>query len=69
MKSWECIPGLVSNLETLHRLKALLRFCKRSLELSDKASNVACKAELGRFSLIIAINQKIINYTLCYEDV
>ena len=31
---------------------------------SSKASNVACRAELGKFPLIIAINQKIINYTL-----
>ena len=26
-------------------------------------SNVACRAELGRFPLIIAINQKIMNYS------
>ena len=34
-----------------------------SLEVSNKASNVACRAELGRFPLIIAINQKIMNYS------
>ena len=28
----------------------------------DKASNVACSAELGQFPLIIAINQRIVNY-------
>ena len=39
-------------------------YCKRYLEVSSKVSNVACRAELGRFPLIIAINQKIINYTL-----
>ena len=39
--------------------KTHLQFCKRYLEVSNKASNVACRAELGRFSLIIAINQKI----------
>ena len=41
-----------------------LQYCKRYLEVSSKASNVACIAELGKFPLIIAINQKIINYTL-----
>ncbi len=44
--------------------KAHLRYCKRYLEVSSKASNVACRAELERFPLIIAINQKLINYTL-----
>ena len=44
--------------------KARLQYCKRYLEVSSKASNVACRAELGKFPLIIAINQKIINYTL-----
>ena len=44
--------------------KAHLQYCKRYLEVSSKASNVACRAELGKFPLIIAINQKIINYTL-----
>ena len=44
--------------------KAHLQYCKRYLEVSSKASNVACRAELGKFPLIIAINQKTINYTL-----
>ena len=44
--------------------KTHLQFCKRYLEVSNKASNMACRAELGRFPLIIAINQKIINYFL-----
>ena len=38
-------------------------FCKRYLEVSNKACNVACRAELVRFPLIIAINQKIMNYS------
>ena len=29
--------------------KALLQFCKRYLEVNNKASNIACRAELGRF--------------------
>ena len=36
--------------------KAHLQFCKRYLEVSNKASNMSCRAELGRFPLIIAIN-------------
>ena len=44
--------------------KAHLQYCKRYLEVSSNASKVACRAELERFPLIIAINQKIINYAL-----
>ena len=50
-KSWDS-----SQIEKTH-----LQFCKRYLEVSNKASNMACRAELGRFPLNIAINQKIIN--------
>ena len=51
LKSWDS-----TQIEKSH-----LQFCKRYLEVSNKASNVACRAELGRFPLIIAINQKNIN--------
>ena len=44
--------------------KAHLQFCKRYLEVNNKASNIACRAELGRFSLNIPINQKFSN-TFC----
>ena len=43
--------------------KTNLQFCKRYLEVSNKASNVAFRAELGTFPLIIAINQEIMNYS------
>ena len=46
-----------SQIERTHQ-----QFCKRYLEVSKKASNVACRDELGRFPLIIAINQRILNY-------
>ena len=49
-KSWDS-----SQIEKTH-----LQFCKRYLEVSNKAPNMACRAELGRFPLNIAINQKII---------
>ena len=31
--------------------KAHLQFCKRYLEVNNKASNITCRAELGRFPL------------------
>ena len=53
LKSWD----------NTHIEKSHLQFCKRYLEVSNKASPVPCRAELGRFPLIIAINQKIMNYS------
>ena len=45
------------------------QFCKRYLEVSNKASNVACRAELGRFPLNIAIiSQRILNYILYLKN-
>ena len=40
------------------------QFWKRYLEVNNKASNIACKAELGRFPLNITINKKILKYHL-----
>ena len=51
-KSWEG-----SRIEKTH-----LHFCKRYLEVHNKSSNVACRAELGRLPLIVDINKKILNY-------
>ena len=51
-KTWDNSP-----LEKVH-----LTFCKRYLEVNNKASNLACRAELGRYPLLIAINQKIMKY-------
>ena len=48
--------------------KAHLQFCKRYLEASNKASNIACRAELGRFPLNITINQKILKYILYIQS-
>jgi len=36
--------------------KTHLQFCKRYLEVHNKASNIACRAELGKSPLIIEIN-------------
>ena len=51
-KTWDKSP-----IEKIH-----LKFCKRYLEVNNKASNIACRAELGRLPLIIPINQRIMKY-------
>ena len=51
-KSWDS-----SAIEKTH-----LQFCKRYLQVHNKASNIACRAELGKFPMIIDINKKILNY-------
>ena len=53
-KTWDS-----SQIEKIH-----LQFCKRYLQVNNKAPNVACRAELGRLPLNITINKKIINYIL-----
>ena len=52
VKSWDLSP-----IEKTH-----LQFCKRYLEVHNKASNIACRAELGKFPLIIDINKKVLSY-------
>ena len=44
--------------------KTHLQFCKRYLEVNNKASNIACRTELGHFPLSITITQKLLNYIL-----
>jgi len=34
------------------------------LEVSNKASNAACRGELGRLPLIVGINERILNYIM-----
>ena len=56
---------MILKLGTIPQLKKThLKFCKRYLEISDKASNVASRSELGRFSLIINIYKNILYYIL-----
>ena len=45
-----------------------LEFCKRYLEVNNKASYIAFRAELCRFPLNITINQKILKYTLYIQS-
>ena len=44
-KTWDNSP-----VEKVH-----LKFCKRYLEVNNKAFNLACRAELGQYPLLIAI--------------
>ena len=39
-----------------------LQFCKRYLQVSNKASNIARRDELGRYPLIVGINKRILKY-------
>ena len=39
-------------------------FLSNYLEVNNKASNLACKAELGRLPLVIPNNEKIIKYVI-----
>ena len=48
--------------------KAHFQFCKRYLEVNNKASNIACKAELGRSPLNITSNQNILKYILYIQS-
>ena len=66
-KSGVYTKNLISSLGTVRRLKKLIYSSANviyKVDVRNKASNMACRAELGRFPLIIAINQKIINYFL-----
>ena len=48
--------------------KTHLQFCKRYLEVHNKASNMASRAELGKYPIIIDINKKILNYLSYLQD-
>ena len=51
--------------------KTHLKFCKRYLEISNKALNVASRSGLGRFPLIIDIYKNILHnilYLLCKNE-
>ena len=39
-----------------------LWFCKRYLQVNNKASNIGCPAELGRYPLIFDVNKRILKY-------
>ena len=47
------------DVKTAHKSRRRLQFCKRYLAVNSKASNIACRAALGRLPLYITINQNI----------
>ena len=52
-----------SRIGTLHRLKKVTySFVNFYLQVNNKASNIACRAELGRYPLILDINKRILKY-------
>ena len=58
---WGDLRNQILSRDTAPQLKKTqLQFCKRYLEVHNKASNIACRAELGKFPLIIDINKKIL---------
>jgi hypothetical protein len=44
--------------------KTHLKFCKLYLGINKKATNVACRGELGKFPLLINIHKRIIKYII-----
>ena len=51
--------------------KAHLRFCRYYLGVNNKSSNIACRAEIGRFPLKISIDKlaiKYFNHLICLPD-
>ena len=49
-------------MEKLPKRKIHFKFCKYYLKGNNKASNITCRAELGRLPLLISINQKLVKY-------
>ena len=45
-----------------------LQFCKRYLQINNKTSNIACRAELGRYPLIFDINKRIVKYIIYLQN-
>ena len=69
MKFGVCMPNQILRPGTANKIeKAHLQFCKRYLEVTKKASNITCRAELGRFPLNITINQNILKYILYIQS-
>lgn len=42
--------------------KIHIKFCKMYLNVNKKATNAACKGEMGKFPLIISIYKRMLNY-------
>ena len=57
-EKWDSSP-----IEKIH-----LKVCKRYLEVNNKASNIACRAEFGRLPPLIPINIKIMKDFVCLNN-
>ena len=57
------IPGTILQSKGAH-----LQFCKRYLEVHNKALSMASSSELGKYPVIIDINKKIVNYLSYLQD-
>ena len=57
---WGSLSNQTSNIGTPIE-KGHLQFCKHYFQVNNKDSNIACQAELGRYSLIFDINKRILN--------
>ena len=63
MKFGACIPNQILRPGTAHKSKRhTSNFANVFSKVINKASNFACKTELGRLPLNITINQKILKY-------
>ena len=48
--------------------KAHFQFCKRYLEIQNKASNIVSRVELGKYPMIVDINEKIQLLTALFNN-
>ena len=53
---------------TLQWKGAHSQFCKRYLEVHNKALSMASRSELGKYPMIIDINKKILNSLRCLQN-
>ena len=59
---WSTLLSQISIVGTTLQSKgAHLQFCKRYLEVHNKALSMASRSELGKYPMIIDINGKILN--------
>ena len=65
------MPNQILRPGTAHKSRRHTFICKwyfQLIEVNNKASNIACRAELGCFPLNITINQKILKYILYIQS-
>ena len=68
VKFWVCMSNQILKTGTAHKSRRHTFNFANGLVVNNKASNVACTLELGRFSFNIKINQKILKYILYIQS-